>query len=102
MDKDSEYIENREQAPAEALAEAQEMLKRAEDWVLLTTTLNKDADSDRCELLGSAKFFAGPERLVEMMVATGMNEPTFGRAVLKAALVISRYIRLQEQEQPNK
>lgn len=78
------------------MAETLAMLNDAEGWITLCTATDENG-----ELTGAAKVYVDTDQLTDLMVAVGLNEPTFCRALLKAALHISRLINKRGQETPN-
>ena len=84
------------QTREEAMAQTNELLSHASGWLVLATHTDEDGD-----LCGGAKFYIDNDVLVDTMIGTALNQPSFGRAVLKAALHISKLINLQTKEQKN-
>lgn len=84
--------QSREIAMAETLA----ILDHAEGWVTLCA-----ATDEKGELTGAAKFYADTDLLTDLMVAAGLNELMFGKAIIRAAMHISRLINMHTNA-PNK
>ena len=97
METTSGNNESGEQSREEAMAETQELLSHADGWAVLAAA--QDAAGDLC---GGSKLFIEPEALEDVIVAAALNQPEFGRAVVRAAIQISRLINLHADEHGSK
>ncbi len=85
METSPEY--NESQSRDEAMAETLNLLEQADGWATLCVATDKNG-----ELTGATKLHADPDQLTALMVGAGLNIPAFGRAILRAAVHLSRMI----------
>ena len=78
------------------MADTLAILERAEGWATLCAATDEDGD-----LTGAAKFYSNTDQLTDLIVAAGLNEPMFGKAVIRAAVQIS-YLITKQTDTPNK
>lgn len=95
METTTETKENPYQNREEAMAETQAVLSKADEWAVLATYTDESGD-----LCGAAKLYANTDNMSDVMINTGLRDIAFGRAILRAALVLSQAINGAAQEAP--